>query len=455
MSNNTISSEYSIASVLQDIQEIDVTIFLLSLPLNEVYQVICYVYKYQNHLMWPKYVWIVYGHWFEDILNEQRVTHYPRCTRKEIEYAVEGLMLFNLHLEPEDENHVIVSGQTYKEYITSIPSSTVSERYRSNVAFGSLWALALAVNSTADTPNSTSISVSDRHTYLELSVTDGGNHTKVDTAQVSGRIYINIGCSSNEGVYVNTSLFDFIPLDSLPRVQVELESWAMYLFTSVTVAIAIYVAAVTIVYMYFRKEPEIKATSPYLNLIGFAGLFMILTGVQLSLVIRSEKGDYVSVPICTSTVWVLNHGDALYIITLLVKLVRIYRAFSYFGKMSRIWSDAFLLVVIVGLVSVVTVNNLLWTVFNTPKPTTQEVVSNGMVLVETYCDFQVGIWIYSCIVYALLLRLFLVTFSVMTRNIQRKHFKDTKKINFLIYLNILIGVVFVQSSLRTTHSGKS
>ena len=439
----------SAISLLQHIQENDATIFLLSMTLNEVYGVICHVYKYQRHLMWPQYAWIVYGHWFEDILHEHRVS--PGCNSTEIQHAMEGVILLNLRLEPEDVTDIIISGQTYKKYTTSLfPSgATTSERFRANLAYDSVWALAMALNGTAMSTNTTKLR--DMFMHLEFhGATGGRQQTTVDISQVSGGIQIIIGTYKNGSVSLNRSLFNFSLADRLPQVQVELSMWVTFLLLTATLILEIITGMLTFLYFYFRNEPEIKATSPYLNLLSFTGIYMVLTGIELLLLTLSGRKEYVSVPLCMSTLWFLNVGDALYFITLLVRIIRTYHIFTYFGRTGRMWSDIVLVMVILGLVSVVIVNHVLWTATDMPIVNTNKRVYDEKVFVEKYCDYQKTIWFTLHVVYSGVIRLLLVIFSVLTRNIRRQHFKDTKKVNLFVYMNIPFGALLLASPVITT-----
>ena len=45
----------------------------------------------------------------------------------------------------------------------------------------------------------------------------------------------------------------------------------------------------TFLYFYSRKEPEIKATSLYLSIIAFAGIYLVLTGIEVLAFEMEEK----------------------------------------------------------------------------------------------------------------------------------------------------------------------
>ena len=446
------SSELSIPCLIQELQEHDVTVLLLSMPLNQLYRTICYVFKYQPHLMRPSRVWVVYGHWFDDIINEHtRSTSW--CNATEIEQALEGLILLNPHLEPEDVSDVIVSGETYHHYTTNVlPSnSTVSEQFRANLVYDSVWAIALTLslklNCTEQSGNTTF--VKDKLTCLEFNGSSGSRDSVwVDITHVSGGIPTNVGCYKNGSVYVNTSLFGFVPADSLPQVQVGLSLRLVVFFSIASTVIEDFTIVLTFLYFYFRNEPEIKATSPPLSVLAFIGLHMMLVGAEV-LVLASN--DYASTPLCVSVLWLINHGDALYVITLLVKVMRIYRVFSYFGRTGQAWSNVVLFVLIIGFLLVVTVNITLWSVFGMPTAVTNERVIDGKVLVETFCDYgNISIWPVICISYITALRAVLVILAIMTRKIRRQHFKDTKKVNILVYIYVPIAAVFTVSSFVTT-----
>ena len=451
VSSLSVSSEFSVPSVLQQLQENDVTIILLSMRIDQVYQVLCQVYKY-HHLMWPEYVWIVYGHWFDDVVSEARLS--SQCSLSDILNALEGVLFLNVHFEPEDKSSVIVSGQTYEDYITRLNvispeliNSTTPEIFRANLAYDSVWALALALDRTKQ-PNSTAL---NRDELLSVDFNGSSGRVNLNTSQLTMRVDIaqvsegtlsTVGVSDNRSVRVNQSVLDSAPLDSLPRTEV-VPLWVIALFVVVSSVIEVFTLVLLVLYLYFRKEPEIKATSPYLSLLAFAGVFLVFFGVEMYVLALSGQDEYVSTPLCVSVIWFLTHGDAFFLITLLVKLVRIYRIFNYFGKTGKKWSDTVLFAVVFGLVLVITVNSTLWSVFSSPVAVTRERVVDGQVLVQTTCEFDLNaVWGYIFISYVTVLRLILVVLAIMTRNIPRENFKDTKKINIFIFLSIPLEPLF-------------
>lgn len=432
-----LSSEFSVPSFIQELQENDVTIFLLSMPINLVYHVLCYTFKYQHHLAWPKYVWIVYGHWFDDLINEYQLS--SSCNLTEIQLALEGVIFLNPHFELEEKNGIIVSGQTFNDYTTAVFSSntTMSEQYRSNLAYDAVWTLALSLNQSTN-----------RTIKLEFDGSsgkvNGRNMRKVAITHVSGGMPILVGFYDSESEHINVSLLDILPADSLPRVEVQHPLLVPQLM--IAFSLEIFMILLTFLYFYFRKEPEIKATSPYLSILAFAGIYMVLTGIEVVTFASSGRKEYVTTPLCRSTIWFLGHGEALFLVTVLVRMVRIYRLFTYFGKTSRLWSDVVLFVIVTALVMVVTVISTLWTVFSPPTAVTQERVKDGQVLVETICEYpMINIWLSICLFYGFLLRVILVIIAVMTRKIRRQNFKDTKKINLFVFLSFILGSIFLFS----------
>lgn len=437
VSSLTIFSEFSIRHALHSIRESDVTIVVLTMYISQVCNTLCHAY--QDKLTWPKYAWIVHGHRFGEALREADSSSY--CDMRE---ALEGVLFLNIDFQPEDSMDVIVSGQTYEDYTRGYQSNsnfTLPDRSRANLLYDSVWALALALNSTEE-PNNASL-VKDRLSSVAFAGASGSislnstsqNLRKVDIFHIQGGYPKIIGHYSEHTVVLNHTPLVSIPSDSLPRVYTSLPLWASIVLGVVLFGLVILTAVLLLLYLCFRKEPEIKATSPYLSLLAFAGVFSIFIGTQLQVI--SASSSNVSTPLCLSIVWLIEHGDVIILATVIVKMIRVYHIFNYFGKTGRVWSDTILFLEIICMTLVATVIDTLWIIIGLHGVEKTERVVDGEVFVTVSCrlyEYHFLLFISSC--YGAALRIVLVVVAIMSRKIRRKHFKDTKKANIFIALNI-------------------
>ena len=130
--------------------------------------------------------------------------------------------------------------------------------------------------------------------------------------------------------------------------------------------------------------------------------------------------------------------------TVLVRMLRAYRIFSYFRRMGRKrWSDGFLCFVVLVIVGVEAFLLLIWALVDVF--TIQEVktylatASPPYIEVVLYCySKHLNIWV-SLVVAEVGILIFVVAIlAFKTRKIRQKHFKDTKKVNIYLFMNILL-----------------
>ena len=447
VSSLTIFSELSIGRAIHSILYTDVTILVLSMYISQVCSTLCHAYWYE--LTWPYYAWIVYGHQFDDVLREADCYYY--CDIRE---AVEGVLFLNIGFQPDNPTDVIVSGQTYEDYAReyqSYSNFTFPDMSRANLLYDSVWALALALNSTEELTNASlvkdtlsSVAFAGASGSISLSASSQ-NFRRVDIFQIQEGDSKTIGYYQNNSVVVNHTSLVSIPYDSLPRYYESLPLWLYIVLQIVLCGLIVFTAVLLVLYLCFRKEPEIKATSPYLSVLAFIGVFSLFIGLELQVIATSSSN--VSFGICLAQTWLLDHGDTIILATVLVKMVRIYYIFKTFSKMGRGWSDRVLFLVIICMTFVITINDTLWSTIGPRDVYRAEILDDGAVFVIVECYIEHPLY-YVSIVYGSALCVALVVVAIMTRKIRRKHFKDTKKTNlFVVSTSIFVPIIVISSAL--------
>ena len=131
-----------------------------------------------------------------------------------------------------------------------------------------------------------------------------------------------------------------------------------------------------------------------------------------------------------------------------MRMLRVYRIFTYFGKLGKRWSDG---VLFAGVAVIVGINVIFLTVLQVLDGF-NFINREMLVIPEGAFPFYdvtqvcmspniVGLIVYECEFWIVTIILGLLAF--LTRNIRRKHFKDTKKVNAFIYLDILITYILI------------
>ena len=240
-----------------------------------------------------------------------------------------------------------------------------------------------------------------------------------------------------------------------PNGEVPLETKAPLLVHTVILGIqivvtAIYVSVVLTLYIIFRKEAEVRATSFTRSLLMFAGcyinllyLFLLFYNnhiVNTADVVRDNA-------LCFSSQWLSGTGISLPLIlaTLFVKMLRIYHIFDKIklGR-NRYCTDLSLaLYVFLILLPNILVNFILTFVDHYRIHYNYEIKDGNIHLIKRCRSKNRTLLFGLLIAYLLALIFSLAVVAIIARRVRRQHFKDTKKVNILLFiLCILIVIVF-------------
>ena len=457
-------------SLLRTLQRCGERIVILSV--EEAAEVLCLAYK--QSLIWPqlKHTWIVYEHQIEDFFHATNT-----CDNDTMRSALEGVFLMQYQLSTNDSNKVIVSGQTYREYYDDYHQrlSQVAAQYNislnpnpyANALHDSVWATAIALNASRQTmegnigtTEKTEILRSTDNELSNVSFTGALGNVSFDNNgeyEVAVNIFqIRNGTAELYTVisdrHCNETTIGMSQDDEIPRIS-NLQSVAITaVLLTIEAVLIILTTVILILFLYYRNAPEIKATSPYLSLTMFVGCYSLFAGAIIRVISYSVIHD--GVFFCNAPKWCLSLGIYLIFATLIMKMLRVYRIFTYFGKMSKRWSDIVLLTGTIFIVGANIIFVTVWIAFGGVKG------MNTEVLVTPENSFPYYEVIQTCIlpnvinvVYLIevaILYTIVVLLAILTRNIRRQHFKDTKKVNIFIYSEVLISYILFPLSLIIT-----
>ena len=209
------------------------------------------------------------------------------------------------------------------------------------------------------------------------------------------------------------------------------------------------VTVTLVLYICFRKEPEVKATSFTLSLLIYLGCYLNLLYLsQLLYVHHTLDSNNIARDnaLCLGLQWLSGPGVPLPLMlaTLLVKMLRVYCIFhnTTLRRIGHHCSDlALALYVLLILLPDIFVN-LIWTIFDPYQIHLEYHVRDGCTYLEKSCRSNYKKHLFGLLsVYLLILIKALVVVAILTRKVRRRHFKDTKKVNillFILYLGIII-----------------
>ena len=189
-------------------------------------------------------------------------------------------------------------------------------------------------------------------------------------ALVSVTLLSNHNTSFVIGYYDQTSSNDFmidqtidLPSDHLPNKYNLIPLPGTILLIIVAIFCLLLTTIMFILFVKYLRYSEIKATSPYLSMLMFVGTYLILLSavIQAALTaIDKPLGMIASAILCGSVISGNVMGVNFIFSTLLLRMLRKYHIFSYFGKMGKIWSDKVLVLIVLLIVCGDVVLLLIW-----------------------------------------------------------------------------------------------
>ena len=156
-----------------------------------------------------------------------------------------------------------------------------------------------------------------------------------------------------------------------------------------------------------------------------------------------REQDLYKLDLCMVYVW-LELSIPLILATILVKMLRVYRIFTAYKilKQSAHLSDVALLVYTILILSPNIILLILWTAIDPRYRVDNFIEHPGYIEKVVTChpsDYELT-WFVLGFIYLFLLSVAVVIFAIKSRNIRRSLFKDTKKVNILIYLLYIVGI---------------
>ena len=474
--NFTARFSYNNPMTLRDLRRSGFRIVFASVDAQQAATLICQAHK--EGLTSPLFAWVFYEHSLEDLLAFANQT----CGVQTMTSALNGSFFLQFPLAQSDPQVTIVSGQTYQEYyseyldrLNSASTTQLQPNLYANVLHDQVWAFALALNgslATLDEENSSlteqpGVSSKTRITdviYNAITTVsfEGASNQFNNTAPIALLRARSDGLPALVGHYnpmsgaLNISTdADTVAMDEVLRRYSLNDPLITVLFLVLIGGATILTTVVLILFIYYRNEPEIKATSPKLSLLMFLGCYLIYYAVAGNTMLSSvaitgdPPFDFLS-GICSSVTWCNHMGNTFIFGTLLARLLRIYHIFNHFGKIGKLCSDGILFLVVFALVGLIvlslslqtTVSPLHFVLLQTFEQPFEDGEFPYFEINQVCVSEDIIFDLLPAFEYVLLL-LIIAILAIKTRKIRRKNFKDTKKINaYIAYLYLLIFLVY-------------
>lgn len=350
-------------------------------------------------------------------------------------------------------------------------SRLLDENPYSRVLYDSVWDLTLALNASLETLKERNLSFEDSRLRTKITrVVD----EKLDILSTAGLVSIrrypqtdntifNILQLFHLGHYQLVGYFDSRTnnltcnvMNTVPGLGPNI-TYTYYAFpTTLTVSLSVatgilflFTTVILLVFVYYRKEPEVKASSFRLSLCMFLGCYLI-TFSALAIFVGNKYtllAEGLRRFVCNLYVYPIFIGVDLLLATLLAKSIRVWRVFTYFGRTGKLWKDKYLLL-FVGLIVLGKIVLLaIWNITDIFQLRDIEMLlsSDGsnfhyMLVQQCYSEHYIE-WVCVVFGYSVSICIAVISVSIKTRKIKQENFKDTKKVSILISSILYMSVV--------------
>ena len=454
---------------------------------KDIEKLFCFLYR--QNLVYPKVIWILSnddGSWYNASTDD--------CSVEEIRQATHGVIQFEYQLNADSNDVITVTNKTFTEYYRDYIDETrkyaievgdyneTSDNTLSllnpwaTVTYDSMWTLGLALDQAERSLNRRNFNLSDpslgndiiSSTILEelekISFNGASGSIKFDREhkrEMTIAIYqaqhgrlVRIGsyfpgrnATGLEDLFLNESALlwslDNPPLDDYIIETIFADKWAGILMMLLLIVGFIWNSFSLVVNFRYQHFHSIKASSPPLNYMIFAGNYiLLLAGIAIVLKSTLEDETVALSTLCRTHNWLIDLGLLLLLSTTLLKSWRIYRIFHNFSQNhSKMISDNFLIAIIIVLILLNTVYNIVF-----------ELVDDRNIIMEKVLPFRDQVrqriiycqpWDFWGLLYlpdfAMGVVLCLLAFSI--RKVKLKQFNDAANIAIFFYATIPVAGV--------------
>ena len=350
---------------------------------------------YKAGLKWPMYAWILLGF---PLSGEYQHANDDCSTQ-----VLEGIIILKLAQAESDITHNSSSGNPFAYVLRD-----------------AIWKLALAVTTA-------------NHS-LHLQQTDP-LYPKVYICQVFNGTLHPSGVYENESQSITNITLDTVIIDH-PKLPSLLP---LHYLMILPVLCCIFNTVLLILFFCFHNEPDVKSTAVSLSLLMFIGCYLLVIYIVVVLV-----GEYLDFDLCLASLSGLSICVTLILATVLVKMLRVYRVFTLHGYERPsifLYNCALLVYALLIIVPKICIF-ILWSSIDTYRRKDFNFIdSSGLLVVRRQCSSKhTLVWTMLFAVYDIALSVAIVLIAIKTRRVRFARFKDTKKVNLMVFLVLFVSI---------------
>ena len=394
------STKHKLSETATRISRASVKVIFLSASRSLSLQVLCKAYK--AGLTWPKYAWILLS--FH--LNFERDVVDEGCNAQRI---LEGVLILEL---AQAESKI-----TYGSSFGANPFAYVLH--------DAIWVLALRA-------------ITDNHTlnsHLNGSLRSNAQYSNVHVYQVFSGTLSPSGVYDGESRSLTNVSLKALSIDNHKHPAVLPLPYLMIL----PVLCGVFNTVLLALFFCFRNEPDVKSSSVSLSVMIFIGCYLFVAYIVVLLM-----GETLRLDLCMVRISGLSLCVPLVLATLLVKMLRVYHVFTLRGyeKPSVFLYNCALFVYTLLIIAPKVCIVILWSSIDLyHRKIIRFVDSSEFTVVKTQCRSEYTfIWMVLMAVYDISLSVAVVIVAVKTRKVRFTRYKDTKKVNLLVFLVLFISI---------------
>ena len=336
------------------------------------------------------------------------------------------------------------------EGVITIKDSSVKESgtqgfYSENVILDAFTALALARR---DGVKISKVSFLGRTGFVEFRKGNRLNNISIVQVRNGSQVEIAQYSSDTRELAIQLNVLEFeSPRGTILTIRQENTVGHTVFFALLVTFCYAFVTVIFILYILFRNEPEIKATSVPVSLSMFLGCYLLLSLVPV-LLVKAYPDSRVSVPhsaTCHFIGWLGGTGLPVPLIlsTIIVKMLRVYaiiqKPLSYKKKF---FTDSALLLYIILLMFPSVLILTLWSSIDPLVIVEFPVAStvNKVVIIEVCLSTHINVWLSIPYAYTGILCVAVVFAVLKTSRVRYKYFKDTNSTNIFAFVTIITAI---------------
>ena len=449
----------SVNKIFKHLKNSKAKILVAFVPPFEALEIIC-----EAHLegfKWPHYVWL-----FVELSSDDMSKMSTKCSETTMILALENIIF--LHLQQHEPQDTLSSGITYntfmETYLHKLKESSSAECLQSNpyasILYDTTWTLAVAMNrslnhsKTAIDKELRQVTFQGASGLLNYSKSGAVQNPSFGMFQIQkgDAVQISLFDSHHQHIILlNQTTLGKLPSDELDRVYILYPTYLLGILCLCFVCMILFTTVTMGLFVHCRNHPDIKATSSILSLCIFVGCYILIVSTLCHTIASSVviEGDILRFLFCWGNDLLNNIGLDLVLATVFAKTLRIHHIFNKVGKVGSLWTDKCLYVLILIIVSVKGAIMILWIIadinyrIDEVRVPIQGFPPHQVVVQKCHSRYSI-VWFVLTFGYSGVLGLLMMIVAVLTKNIKRERFKDSKKICALVavlFMSYLAGCV--------------